>query len=787
MTSSKADTLIQIQRKIKNFIIPRIYVFKVKNWSRNKNLIIREIKKNFSGKKKIVIRSSSSNEDNLKTSAAGMFESALNINPKNKNELEHTIKKVIQSYKKYSKKILNEQILVQEMITNIKMSGVIFTGNFLNNNLYYTINYDDVTGLTNTITSGSSIHSNKTLYILKDKTNYIRSERFKLIIEATKEVESFYKNIPLDIEFGLSKKNEIFLFQVRPIVTANKRNNIIKKDFKKDIYKINKKLNYYFSSKKKDIYGNETLLSQMSDWNPVEMIGQYPSKLSYSLYEKLITQNSWLKARKLMGYKSFNDTKLMYNIGGKPYIDVRKSLNSFLPKPLTKKLSYHLIDYGINKLKKKPELHDKIEFSLIPTCFTFDIDQKLSTIFGRKKNSNIKKNLKKNFLLLFVNNLKKNSLGNIESNLSKIEILKNLQNSNTYKINGNLSNIKLIINQTIKYGIIPFSILARHAFIAKDNLLSLLKLKVINKVELAKFEKSILTITSKFLEDQNNINKLKDYKTFIKKYGHLRAGTYDINSKCYSELSKNVFIKNKKNKINIKQKKFKISKNISEKINLLLKKNNINLSCEELFDYFKNSISSREYAKFIFTKSLSVILQNIKLFSKINKIKLADIEQLNIEEIIKYKNSNLLNLLKIIKKNKQSIKYNKQINLPEIIVDETNAFIGASVVSVPNFVSDQIIETDTIYLNKKFNNLDIDNKIVLIDNADPGFDWIFGYKLKGLITKYGGANSHMTIRCNELNVPAAIGCGETMFKNLLKQKKLNLNCKNKVIRSSQNI
>ena len=234
----------------------------------------------------------------------------------------------------------------------------------------------------------------------------------------------------------------------------------------------------------------------------------------------------------------------------------------------------------------------------------------------KKKNKNIKKKLKRNFLLLFLKNIKKNSLGNIENNLSKIEILKNLQNSSNYKINGDLSNIKKILDQTIKYGIIPFSILARHGFIAKDNLLSLLNKNVINEIELTKFEKSISTITSEFLEDQKNLDKLKNYREFMEKYGHLRAGTYDISSNCYSELNKSIFIKNKKNNLNIKQKKFKFSKNILSKINSLLKKNNISLSSDELLDYFKKSISSREYAKFIFTKGISVILQNIKIFAK---------------------------------------------------------------------------------------------------------------------------------------------------------------------------
>ena len=51
------------------------------------------------------------------------------------------------------------------------------------------------------------------------------------------------------------------------------------------------------------------------------------------------------------------------------------------------------------------------------------------------------------------------------------------------------------------------------------------------------------------------------------------------------------------------------------------------------------------------------------------------------------------------------------------------------------------------------------------------FDWIFTFKIKGLITKFGGAASHMAIRCAEFQIPAAIGCGEIIFNELLKQKK----------------
>ena len=47
----------------------------------------------------------------------------------------------------------------------------------------------------------------------------------------------------------------------------------------------------------------------------------------------------------------------------------------------------------------------------------------------------------------------------------------------------------------------------------------------------------------------------------------------------------------------------------------------------------------------------------------------------------------------------------------------------------------------------------LDNKLILITNADPGYDFIFNYKIKGLVTMYGGSNSHMAIRCLEQNIP----------------------------------
>ena len=81
---------------------------------------------------------------------------------------------------------------------------------------------------------------------------------------------------------------------------------------------------------------------------------------------------------------------------------------------------------------------------------------------------------------------------------------------------------------------------------------------------------------------------------------------------------------------------------------------------------------------------------------------------------------------------------------------------------------------------KKVNNYSfLNGKIVLLENADPGYDFIFSYNIKGLITEYGGANSHMSIRCLELGIPAIIGIGSKEFKLISLHNSIEINSNQK--------
>jgi hypothetical protein len=122
------------------------------------------------------------------------------------------------------------------------------------------------------------------------------------------------------------------------------------------------------------LYGDTTVLADMPDWNPAEMIGVRPNPLSVSLYQYLITDSTWRIARGKMGYNNPIPEKLLYCIGGHPYIDVRNSFNNLIPKDINEELSDKLVNHYIERLKSNPYLHDKVEFDIVITCFTPDID-----------------------------------------------------------------------------------------------------------------------------------------------------------------------------------------------------------------------------------------------------------------------------------------------------------------------------------------------------------------------------------------------------------------------------
>ena len=103
------------------------------------------------------------------------------------------------------------------------------------------------------------------------------------------------------------------------------------------------------------------------------------------------------------------------------------------------------------------------------------------------------------------------------------------------------------------------------------------------------------------------------------------------------------------------------------------------------------------------------------------------------------------------------------MHLPETITSIKDLYVYEKNILGGNFVTQKVISGEIIELKDLKSLKKIENKILLIESADPGYDFIFSKKIKGLITKFGGQNSHMSIRSSELALPAAIGVGKEIY------------------------
>ncbi len=230
-------------------------------------------------------------------------------------------------------------------------------------------------------------------------------------------------------------------------------------------------------------YGKKGLFGLMPDWNPAEIIGFQPNLFSYSLYKHVVTDKIWSIARNKMGYKELKNPKLMYSFTGKPYIDLRMSFNSFLPRDLNSKIQKKVTKYWIDQLIKKPFFHDKIEFEITENCFSFGLDKKINKYYTFLNKSEKKefygslKELTNNILEKYSSDFNKMNNEIISLERYRVEIIKNYLKQNKNEIY--LS--KELLKNCRNLGLMPFSMQARNAFISKKILNSLVDSKILSK------------------------------------------------------------------------------------------------------------------------------------------------------------------------------------------------------------------------------------------------------------------------------------------------------------------
>jgi phosphohistidine swiveling domain-containing protein len=255
---------------------------------------------------------------------------------------------------------------------------------------------------------------------------------------------------------------------------------------------------------------------------------------------------------------------------------------------------------------------------------------------------------------------------------------------------------------------------------------------------------------------------------FLKEYGHLRPGTYDIMSLRYDENFEKYFDPGRRHQGIERNRKWVFSKQQKAKIDRQLSKHGFKIRSKELLRFIQEAIEGREFCKFVFTRSVSEVLRLIETIGTPLGMTRAEMSFLDIKTVLSLYSTldhrDLKDILRSdIEKNKLFFNHTKAVKLPALIRAADDVYSFALAPEDPTFITLKRIEA-AIATEDKFRESSLDNKIVLIRSADPGYDFLFTKNIGGLITQFGGANSHMAIRCAELGIPAVIGAGEKNYQ-----------------------
>jgi hypothetical protein len=211
---TKAETLWRLKPLINEALIPELYFFSSGEWAASKSNVLNTIHEHFD-KKVLAIRSSALAEDDAKNSMAGAFLSKLNVDSSSPAELEAAIDQVVRSMTGN----LRDQVLVQPMVDDVAVSGVIMTFDMVHGAPYYCRDFEEESGRTDLVTSGNGGHKSLFVYRYAD-SRMVKSSRVALFLRLARELEKICECAALNIEFGMNKWGQLFLFQVRRIALS---------------------------------------------------------------------------------------------------------------------------------------------------------------------------------------------------------------------------------------------------------------------------------------------------------------------------------------------------------------------------------------------------------------------------------------------------------------------------------------------------------------------------------------------------------------------------------------
>lgn len=776
---SKAATLARLRNRVTQSEILSLEYFTRADYTSCRNEILARLAERFSQERFLIVRSSATDEDGFANANAGRYHSELNVTT---SSLGSAIDLVFASY---SGEDPLDEVLVQPQLDEVCASGVIFTRVLETGAPYRVFNYTEGSDTT-AITAGSSRNS-ITQYVYRhasEETLERLPPLTRQLLTVADEIEEYACHDALDIEFAVNASGQVFTLQVRPLMIDDAYQDRSHDGEIQDCLKSTYVTLRQLSSPPLGQAGKETAWSVMADWNPAEILGRTPGPLALDLYRHIITDKIWAVQRHEVGYRDMRGWPLIRSFAGQAFVDVRASVNSFIPASISEQLAQRMADYAINRLKADKSLHDKLEFELIPTCLDFNFGEwcqryQASNVCSQSEVIELKSSLRK-----VTSNIISRAAGDLAASRA-LEV----RCTELVQPFAPLSDwLRHTLHICAEEGTLTFAHLARAGFVAAALLRSATKMGILQESRCAALMESIPGVGKMLTDSALSVRSGELSKeALIEKFGHLRPGTYDISTPAYRDRPEEYLDPIIASAHSVPAVPFTWTSEERTALNLALQDLDIGLNANTLLDFVRTATVGREYAKFVFTRLLSAALDALSEEGKALGIAPDRLESMPLhvwleESILTWGRVDTRTFLaELTDRRHQQHRLAGMMLLPPVITELSEIESFAIPASNPTFITVRQVRAPLRLISpgEVVKRDHVENCVVAIANADPGFDYLFALGINGLITAFGGPNSHMAIRASEFSIPAVIGIGEQALGSLRDGTVIDLDCQKK--------
>lgn len=760
---TKAETLRRVADRLGADAVPHFVYFSVAAWRSERRALVAACLAALPGCR-LAVRSAVRGEDAAASGLAGHYRTELNVVP-TPRALAGAVDRVVARYPVDDH---GHQVLVQAMVADAERSGVVATRDPATGAPYWTIEL--ATGCaTDVVTSGRgevrrvAVHHGAAPAVV-DRAGY------GAIVAAARAVErSEVVAGGCEIELAERSGGRVALLQVRPLPPVG--GGVSARIFARGFDALARRI-AWLARPRRGVAGGSTVLGLMPDWNPAELIGVHPSPLAAALFRVLVGDTTWQEARAAMGYQPVPNVRLVQLLAGRPYVDVRASFNSFVPAGLARRTRAVLVDGWLDRLRAAPELHDRVELDVAVTV-------RDAGAAHRDHAPGLRADERRDWLAALAA-LTTRAVAPGGSLAAAHRALA----APLGRPAVSLADVGAALARCRTHGARPFAIVARHAFMAERLVRSLVTEGALAPERLDAFRRSLATVTGRFAADWRRVaDGSLAHVRFVARYGHLRPGAFDVTSLPYALRGHELWERAPSEPP--APVPFVLRASERRAVDALLGAAAIGADAHAVVAWAARAIVAREEAKFLFTRRLSAILEDLAAWGRRHDLDREDLALLDLADLTRAARArpDRHRLQARIAAARRRRTRERAFRLGVLVRDARDLEVVWEPPALPNFVTDRTVVAPPARIDgRTLARGRVADRIVCIESADPGFDWIFGCGIAGLVTRFGGGNSHMAVRCLELGVPAALGVGERIFERVARAAIVELRCGERVLR-----